>query len=385
MDYQHIAKMIFDRTKYEAAEEDIKRLSRNMALLDSRGLGKLNKRLIDARRGIFSTIAEHNFAVILASRHDCKISISYEPEIGLSRPLDFMVNLAGTIYWIQMKDLAKLERENRQEKIIQEIKMAAKKIKLGKFFSCKLSDCFTEHNTTKLIEFIKDKATGAKENESLFFRIADSQMAEIKFYSSKKIELRELTLGDAGDLEVTEITGLATDQMKNSLRNAAGAFNWKIDKKNINLIALEADNKEDIDICDAIFGTEYDYDYFSGGRTIHSWRRKDDGVFNDSDFAKKVAGVIVMKRKREKVAEIFPLSPVAAGYAKFLGLTDEEIVRALEWKDPGLIADYHMIFYINEEFKHYLTDIERLLSFDMVVYYDMRPYGTGNFKLPNQV
>ena len=380
MDYQDIAKKIFAPTKHEATEEDIKRLSGNIALLDSRGLGKLNKRLIDARRKIWDTIAEHNFAVILVSRHDLKIPISYEPEIGLRRPIDFKVDLEGITYWIQMRNLDKLKRENIQNKIIRKIEMAAKEIKVGRFFSCMLSDGFTEGNVSKLVEFIKEKATIAKENESLFFKITDSQKAEIKFYPEKNIELSELTYGAAGDLEMVEITGLATDQMKRSLRNAAGAFDWGVDKKNINLIVMEADDKKDINICNAIFGTED----FSGG--MSSWCRKDNGVFKDSSFSKKVAGVIAIKRKREKVVEIFPLSPDEEECAKAFDLTDEEIMKAREWRDSGPVADYHMILYINEEFKHYLTDIEKLLSFDMVVYYNMRPpMGKGNFKLSNQV
>lgn len=370
MDYKEIANSIFVQAKYEATEEDIKRLSSNMVLLESRGLGKLNKRLIDVgRRGIWATIAEHNFAATLLSQHDFKIPISYEPEIGLRRPPDFMVNLAGITYWIQMKDIAKLERDNRLDKIIQEIKMATKKIKVSKFFSCLLSNSFTDQNVPDLVKFIEDKVTIAKENESLFFKIADLQLAEIKFYSSQKIELSELTLGDAGDLEVAEITGLSTKQMKESLLNAAGAFAWEPDEENINLIVIEADNKDDIDICNAIFGTEYDCE--SVGKS--SWCRKDDGLFRIPDFSKRVTGIIAMKRKLEKVAEVFPLSPNVADYAKYLGLTNEEIKKLLEWKYPGPIADYYKILYINEEYKHYIADIEKLINFDVIVYYNMRP------------
>ncbi len=64
---------------------------------------------------------------------------------------------------------------------------------------------------------------------------------------------------------------------------------------------MEADNKEDIDICDALFGTEYD-EFRSDGYL--GWNRKDDGLFRESDFSKKVAGVIAIKRKKERVKEI---------------------------------------------------------------------------------
>lgn len=87
MDYINIASKIFAGTRYRATEEDIKKLADNMALLERRGLGKLNQRLIDSGRGVWATIAEHNFAVILVSRHCSTVPISYEPDISLQREL----------------------------------------------------------------------------------------------------------------------------------------------------------------------------------------------------------------------------------------------------------------------------------------------------------
>jgi len=257
-DFLSIVRKIFENTKYEASEKDVKRLADSMVLLEKRGLKKLNKRLISAKKHtkIFETIAEHNFAVILVSQHGSKIPISYEPDIGLKRPIDFKVEIGDITYWVQMKDLAKLERENRQDKIIEKVKKAAKEIKVGKFFSCILSDDFEEGCLQELIKFIKDKAASAVEGESLLFTGQNNQKVKIEFWSTRKISLTELTLGYAGDLEIVELTGLAKEQIKQSLLNAVGAFNWKVDQRNVNLIVMEADNKEDIDICDALFGTE---------------------------------------------------------------------------------------------------------------------------------
>lgn len=383
-DYLSVARKIFEGTKYEATEEDIKKLADNIALLERRGLGKLNQRLIDSDRVVWATIAEHNFAGILVLRHCSTIPISYEPEIGLQRPPDFKVDMGDITYWIQMKDLAKLERDNRQDKIIQQIKRAAKEIKVGRFFSCMLSDNFKESCLPELIDFIKDKATSAAAEESFLFEGENNQRAEIKFWLAEKIELSELTLGYAGNLNIEERTGLAKEQIKQSLRNAVGAFDWEIDQRNINLIVMEADNKEDIDICDALFGTEYEIIC----KGSHSWSRKDDGLFSETDFSKRVAGVIAIKRRREQVNEddIFPLLPDAESYANYLkkdcGWTDEKIKKTLEWKDPGPIADYNRTLYINNSFKHLHEDIERLLTFDKIVYYNMRPpMGNGNFGL----
>lgn len=379
-DYLSIARKIFAGTRCEASEEDTKRLADNMALLEKRGIGKLNKRLIEGGRGIWATIAEHNFAVVLVSRHCSTTPISYEPEIGLQRPPDFKVEIGDITYWIQMKDLAKLERENRQYKIIQQIERAAKEVKVGKFFSCMLSDDFKEDCLLVLINFIKDKAASAGEGESFVFTGKSNHKAEIKFRSARKIALSELTLVPAGDLEMVEITGLTKEQIKQSLLNAAGAFNWEVDGRNINLIVMEADNKKDIQICDAIFGTEYEL--FIGDK--HSWCRKEDGLFRDSDFSRKVAGVIAIKRKRERVNEdeIFPLFPRAEKLAKRYNMTHEQIKKTLEWKNPGPIANYSLILYMNNRFDNFLENIKRLLRFDKIVYYNMRPpMGNSNFKL----
>jgi hypothetical protein len=374
--YLNIARRIFDGTRYKASEEDVERLAGNMALLEKRGLGKLNQRLIDSGRGVWATIAEHNFAVILVSEHSSSVPIIYEPDIGLQRPPDFKIDIENITYWIQMKDLSKLERENRQDKLIQKIKEKVKAIKVGKFFSCMLSDDFKEGCLPELINFLKDKATSAGEGESFFFTSENSQKAKIEFWSPTNVDLLHLTLGMAGDMVAVELTGQTKEQIKQSLLNAAGAFNWEVDQRNINLIVMEADNKEDIDICDAVFGTEYEII----GKDSHTWSRKDDGLFGKPDFSKKVAGVIVIKRKREQSEKIFPLSPEAAEYAKYCGMTHEQIKEALKWKNPGPIADYSLILYMNNKFKHLLEDIKKLLSFDMVVYYNMRPsMGQGNF------
>lgn len=379
-DYLSIARKIFAGTRYEASEEDVKSLADNMPLLEKRGLGKLNKKLIDSGRGVWAIIAEHNFAVILVSQHCSTTPISYEPDIGLQRPIDFKVEIGNITYWIQMKDLAKLERENRQDKIIQQIKRDTKDIKVGKFFSCALSDDFREGWLAELINFIKDKAASAVEGESFLFTGKDNQKVKIEFWSAGKIALSELTLGYAGDLEIVEITWLAREQIKQSLLNAVGAFNWEVDQRNINLIVMEADKKEDIDICDALFGTENILDT----KSPLGWSRKDDGLFSELDFSKRVAGVIAIKRKRERVNEneIFPLSGDAAEFAEYCNMTHEQIKEAPKWKDPGPIADYSLVLYMNNRFKHPLEDIKRLLNFAKVVYYDMRPpMGQGNFGL----
>jgi len=357
-----------------ASDEDVRRLADNMLLLDKRGLGKLNKRLIDSKEGVWATIAEHNFAIMLVSELCPAIPIDYEPE-GLRRPPDFRVQLGDTIYWIQMKDLSKLARENKREKMIQKIKEATEQLEIGKFYSCTLSEDFKGECLSELIKFIGDKAVSAAEGESFVFG-DEHERAEVSFWSPEKIELSHLTLGHAGDLDVVNITGLARDQIKGSLRKAAVAFEWNVDERNINLVVMEADNKDDIDICDALFGTEFDF----MANHEYRWSRKDDGLFCDPGFSAKVAGVIAIKRKDEWVEEIAALSPeevvnrlTLKERAISVAMTAEEIKKALEWKTPGPVADYHRVLYVNEHYDHLLKGVKKLLHLDGIVYFDDRP------------
>jgi len=367
---------IFEGSRYVASDEDVKRLTDNVALLEKRGLGKLNKRLVDSNNKVWDTIAEHNFAVILVSRHCSAIPISYEPDV-LNPPPDFKVVIGNITYWIQMKALSKLERENRQDKIILKIREAAEEIKVGKFFSFMLSDDFKEDSLPELINFIKDKATSAREEEMFLFKGKNNQKAEIKFWSPAKTELPGLTLGFSGDSDsvLLNITGLDREQIKGSLRKAVKAFDWEVDPQNINLIVMEADNKEDIDICNALFGTEYKII----GKSSHPWGRQNDGLFDNLDFSKKVAGVIAMKRKPEKWKLSSEEERFIVGYAKKCNMTPDQYKKQIERNSP--IADYSLILYMNDRFKPLLENIKELLIFNKIVYYNMRPpMGDGNFR-----
>lgn len=274
-----------------------------------------------------------------------------------------------------MKDLSKLERENRQDKLIQKIKEKAREIKVGKFFSCMMSDDFKDDCLPELLTFMKEHALSAIDGKSVRFSSKNKQRAEITFWSPAKIELSELTIGYAGDLEMLNITGLAREQIRQSLLNAVGAFNSGVDENNINLLVMEVDNKEDIDICDALFGIEYEII----GKDSQSWSRKDDGLFGNTDFSKNVAGVIAIKRKPEKCRFSPEEETFVEGFAKECNMTPEQYKERIERKTP--ITDYRLILYMNNSFKHFIEDIKKLLSFDTVVYYNMRPpKGEGSFE-----
>lgn len=343
-EFVKFATNIFEGTKYQASDTDIQRLASNMKILEVNGLSKLNRRLLDGGRKIWDTFAEHNFAVKLVSYHNPNIKISYEPDEGLQRPPDFKIVRDGLTFWIQMKCLSSLERVNRQNKIVTKIKEEAKKIAIAMFFACNLSERFIEEDIPELLSFLLANSSNPQEGRKYSFPNEKSPKAIVEFWHPNKSETSSLTLGVSGDTDMVEVTGLAKDQIKQSLINATGAFEWDVDDKRINFIAMDADKHEDIDICNAVFGTEFEM--FSGNR--HTWSRKNDGFFLMPDYSNKVAGVITLKSK--------------------------------EWRSP--ISDYFATLYINDVFKDRGSDFNKLLNFSNVIHFKMRPpMGKGNFDI----
>lgn len=316
-----------------------------MICLEKRGLDKLNKRLIEGGRKIWDTFAELNFAIKLISHLSPNIPISYEPKEGLPQPIDFKVTLGKITYWIQMKNLSKLERENRQEKIIQQIKRETKKINVGKFFGIKFSENFAEANVAEFLKFLEKSANNSEGGVEYVFPDTNQRKAIVEFWSPKNVKLPHLTLGISSDAGMVELTGLADNQIRGSLINAASAFKWNVDQTHINLIAMDADNHRDLHIGNAVFGTE---SYFcSRGKNDLFWKRENDGLFHECEFSKKVVGVIATRRKE---------------------------------REP--ISDCYFLLYMNKAYERCLEAIQKLFPFDKVVNYKMSPAGSSNFKLP---
>lgn len=337
-----ISRNIFEGTRYEATDEDIRNLSNNIILLQSRGLSKLNDRLIEGGRKIWDTFVEHNFAATLASQFDQTVSISYEPTEGLQRPPDFKIIKNGITYWIQIKNLAKLERENRQTNIIKEIGRQISTINIGKFLGCRLGETFSVKDIAGLVSFITQIAKEANEGKKYILGEKASPKAIIEFWLPNKAALSHLTMGISGDSEIVEQTGLAKEQIKQSVLNAVGAFDWPADDKTINLVAMDSNNYSDIDVCDALFGTEFEF--FKEGR--QAWCREQDGLFRMNPLNERLVGVIVLKRTSR-------WTPVSA---------------------------HTMLLFLNEAFKNHDDEIG-LVLFDHVIRYNMRPpMGFGNFK-----
>lgn len=341
--YLEAAKRVFAGARYQAIDEEVKSLAESMVLLEQRSLQKLNQRLLEGGRKIWDTFVELNFARALLLQHNPDIPVSYEPDIGYLRPVDLKIELGAAVYWVQVKNLSLLERENRQFKIIQKIKNAAADIKVSRFFSISLASDFGESDVHKVMGFIVNKATEPQEGVEHWFPNRRKAKAKIEFWSTSNLQLDHLALGISGDLDIVEETGLASGQIGQSLRNAAGAFYWNIDSRTINLVAMDAQTHHDFDICNAIFGAEFQT---CSNRGLFS-HRENNGLFQQGEFSEKIAGVIDIRRKEE--------TP---------------------------ISNCCFLLYLNEAYEYLVGDLHRLLLFDRIIHCYMFPSNTGNVELP---
>lgn len=338
LDPVDVATDVFGRTRYKPSDQEVGRLANNITLLRKRGLENLNFRLIKSGRKVWDTFPEHNFAAMLCSQHKEKSLITYEPS-ELQRPPDFKIVIDKVTYWIQIKRFSDLERENRQGKIIENIQRGCKDIKSNMFFDLDLSEDFKEEDVSGLLNFFAKEVK--KANVELYFPNATCPKAIVKFWQSSNITLTNLSLGSYGDMDIVDTTGQDKLQIRSSLLNATGAFTWDVDHCNLNFIAVDMRQKIDIDICDAVFGTEFDY--FQESR--HCWHRSKDGCFHQQNFSNKIAGIIAMKRK-----------------------VDEPV------------SDYNLMLLVNESFKDHIENMKKLIPFNKIIYQNMRPaMGQGDF------
>ena len=330
-----IAKLVFDGIRYKPTEEDITNLSKNILLLEKSGLNKLNKRLMEGGRKIWDTFVEHNLAAELVLFHGGSIQITYEAE-EIKPPPDLRIIKEGITYWIHVKNLSSLERDNRIAKLLNRIKRFTSDIQIGKFFGCLLAPNFSEDDVTGLQDFISEKAMNGIENQEYFFPGEKEIKAKVIFWLPRNLNISNLTMEISGDMEAVNLTGRARDQIKGSVIKASAAFGWEVKGNTINIIVLDADKHDDIDICDALFGSEFDWESINGQQ---DWSRKEDGLFLCEQIFPKVAGVLAVRRKESETP----------------------------------ISQYDKTFYLNENYESYIPKIKKLVDFERLIDSKMRP------------
>lgn len=329
------AAAVFGRTKYVPDPEDIASLAESMSFVDAARLQGLNQRLIQANRNVFDTVAELNCAVMLI-RQSGAFGIDYEPSDYGRRPVDFRIIRRNTVVHLQMKRFGDLERDNRRNALYERIKYEAARINTPKFYGLALREEFSEERVGELVQFLESTAPNAIDGHAYEFTLGGNILATVEFWSPSSVRLQQLTLGSASDAEVINITGLAANQLKSSLRKAAGAFNSPVDAFNLNLVVAESDGHHDIDICEACFGTEEEL-FSANGR--HAWHRLADGVFAEPAIAEKVVGLVALRRPDRS-------RPVSG---------------------------YEALLLVNEPHLKWVPQIREVIPISKVIRYNMRP------------
>jgi hypothetical protein len=220
--------------------------------------------------------------------------------------------------------------------VYERIKQESAGIDVRKFFGMALKEELSEAHVAGLVQLLEAAAPNAIDGHAYNFKVGDAVLATVEFWSPKSPSLPHLTLGTASDAGVVNITALAADQIRASLRKAAGAFNSPVDAKNLNLVVAESDKHDDIDICEACFGTEEEL-LAANGR--HRWHRLGDGVFAEAGITERVVGLVALRRS-----------------------------------DPSRpVSFYEAFLLINEPHLKWVDQITKAIPIAKVVRYNMRP------------
>lgn len=328
--FRQTAEEILINTKYNNNETEIQNLAEQMELLDQHGMTNLNQTLLQNARGsgrnIPDFIAEHNFGANLI-RNDPQGTFLYEPP-QYTRPPDFVLPRGNTTFFLQMKRLNDGEYENRRNNLLSRVKTHLEAIAVSKFVSIQFAEDFSEQDVEPLVRFIIAAAQADDESEHYY---PDDINPKATFELFKpRTTLNHLTLGGSSDMNWRDLTGEAEAQIRLSINKAIGAFEWNNDPQHVNLIVMEADQYDDTDISQAVFGTET---YQLSPRGTHARIKRDtDGYFYQSQHTDKLCGVIALRR---------------AG--------------------RGFISSYQKTLFINERFEGYVDLVQKLVGIDTVL------------------
>lgn len=332
--------LLLEKLDLRSNQLDVKKLNENIDVLQQWNLSKLSDRLLCSTKPskFLETLTELNFTtqLIKSFPFNTITSIEYEPEDS-KRPIDLVVTLNTTKYFIQIKSLSNSIRENKQSKIIREIRKQIKNISCNRGIMIHASEGFSKDHVSELMIFIKDNID-KKDGEKLMFLDGNNVIAEIEFQTSAKSFREHLALYSFGDLEAVNVTGMTKDQVKKALEKAAGAFEINSSEQTINLIVSEirSDRSQAIDFAEALYGTEY-CTFHNGKMLTH---RDNDGLFLEENFAKKIAGIIVLHKREATLSSQYDraicCNPLHDYLRPITDLIHERIIERFTWIDGSL-------------------------------------------------
>ncbi|GEC91340.1 hypothetical protein C7J99_18745 [Brevibacillus brevis] len=328
--FRQTAEEILHNTTCKNNETEIQNLAEQMDLVEQHGMSNLNQTLLKNARGsgrnIPDFIAEHNFGADLI-RNDPQGLFLYEPP-QYTRPPDFVLPRVNTTYFLQMKRLNDSEFENRRNQMMRRIQTHFEAIAVSKLVSIELAENFSEQDVEPLVRLIATIAQSDDLSRQYYPDDIKPKAAFILF--NPRTTLPHLSLGISSGMDWRDLTGEAEAQIRSSLDKAIGAFTWNNDAQHVNLIVMEADQYDDIDISQAVFGTEI-YQV-SQRKTLTGTNRDTDGYFYDPLHKDRLCGVIALRRTGD-----------------------------------GFISGYRKTLFINEQFESYADLVRQVVGIDEVL------------------
>lgn len=253
--------------------------------------------------------------------------IEYEPERFI-KPIDFVISNSNGVINIQMKNLSNSERENRRNKVIDEIKRSLPRFRVSKFLCLSLHEDFNENDVEALLNQLDQNLASNNLYNSKIQRDG-IVIAHFSLHDPNSSKFEHLVVGTISDLNMINITGEDPDQIFRSLCKADRSFLHETNDENIDLVVMESDNHSDIDIAEALYGEEIFQFHQDGNR---SWCRGNKGYYCNESKQNLISGVIAIRRI-----------------------------------DRSPVSMYNNTLFINPKFEPHLVKINKIIEFERLI------------------
>lgn len=179
--------------------------------------------------------------------------------------------------------------------ILKLLQKRASEIKINKFYTLSLAESVSFADIEGFINNLEESAKEDIDEEVFYYPNKDNIKIEYRFWKPNKSYFGCLTLGSTMGLNARCISSDLEEHLKGCFYKSGKSITWDTNEKAINIIAVEANGYDNIDIGEALFGTE-EVVY-----PIKRWQKAENGLFNDSEFTNKFAFVLTLRMEERQL------------------------------------------------------------------------------------
>lgn len=288
------------KKEYELDAVQTRLLGVNIDIVQGLGFESLLKKIEKDHRNRRDYITELNLVGQLYRElryNGIDFQMVYEEPNRMGAP-DLKIIIDGVHYWIQIKHLNEMDMEQINRRIIYEIHEVMSQFPIGLYYDLHHS-AYLDFEDVQNVERSFSRLLELTDGEVVRIELPTDRFMEFTFYRSEGEALERLTPGiNKGGVRMT--SDEMREQLINSANTAIHSINWRADKTNINLIAVEANHEVDpIDIGNVLYGDE-----ISSGYAGKECRREANGLMEREEFQAKLSGYILLKNvENEAIAE----------------------------------------------------------------------------------